>query len=94
MSKQAAARLTTKDVVAAFGVTPMTVTNWRAGTPTRTKLPFTKRGRAVSYQPDKVRGWAEKNGVPIADEAALAGGTPRLKPGPKAAPREAEEAAP
>ncbi len=81
-------RLTTKDLLAAFGVTPMTIANWRAGTPTRTPLPYEKQGRAVNYRSDRIQKWADKNGVPIPDPLALLGGAGRGKPGPKAQPRE------
>lgn len=85
-----ARRLTTRDLTEAFGVTLMTIANWKAGTPTRTPLPFVKEGRAVRFNAAKVRRWAEANGIAFADEKALEG-TASRKPGPK--PREQAEVA-
>lgn len=83
-----ATRLTTKDLLAAFGVTPMTIANWRKGTPTRTPLPSEKQGRSVNYRRDRIERWADKNGVPLLDPLALLGSAGRGKPGPKVQTRE------
>lgn len=79
----AGAKLTTRDLLGAFGVTPMTITNWRAGSATRGALPAEKVGRHVVYSPAEVRKWARKFSVPIADEQKLLGGAGRLRPGPR-----------
>lgn len=75
--------LTTKDLVAAFGVTSMTISNWRKGSPTKTALPTKQRGRFVCFEPERVQRWANSNSVPILAPKKLAGGAERLKPGPK-----------
>lgn len=79
----AATRLTTKDVMGAFGVTPMTVYNWRMGSPTREPLPAETVGRSVFYRAARVKAWARRHGVPLLRELEPATGGPR-KPGPKA----------
>lgn len=82
----AAARLTTKDLQEAFGVTPMTIYNWRQGTPTRDPLPAEAKGRSVFYRPARVKAWASRHGIkpvrPLGDDA-----TAHSKPGPKPAAR-------
>lgn len=81
----AAQTLTTEDLMRSFGVTHMTVFNWRQGSPTRAPLPFEQNGRAVSFRPSKVEAWARKHGlVPVAPLAPA--GAARKKPGPKTAP--------
>lgn len=78
-------KLTTADLQKAFGVTGMTVHNWRKGTPQRPALPAESDGRRVVFSAEAVRRWAVKAGVPVADESALLAGTAPGKPGPKPA---------
>lgn len=73
-------RLTTKDLTRAFGVTPMTITNWRKGTPTRTALPAIIKGRNVVYSAAQVEKWAQRNEVLLVEPLTPQG---REKPGPK-----------
>lgn len=75
-----AKKLTTKDLTRAFGVTGMTITNWRKGTPTRKPLPFRTKGRAVQYDAAKVARWASQHEMPLVEPLEPQG---RQKPGPK-----------
>lgn len=85
----AAPKLTTKDMQDAFGVTPMTIFNWRKGTPTREPLPCEVKGRSVLYPVARVKAWAKRHGItPLRDLGEIAP-SGREKPGPKAAPASA-----
>ena len=80
--------LTTKDLVLIFGVTPMTILNWRKpGEGSRKKpLPFTTRGVSVEFSPIRVKAWANSHGLPMVhDPLDVAEGThlTKAKPGPK-----------
>lgn len=86
----ATAKLTTKDITRAFDVTSMTVSNWRAGSPTKKPLPCKKVGRSVVFSPAQVLQWAKRHDVPILDPQALTGDAERGRPGPK--PRPARKA--
>lgn len=60
--------LRTADLIKAFGVTGLTLLNWRGGTATKDPLPVniktTEGGRnSVSYDEAKVRAWAKKHGL-------------------------------
>ena len=74
--------LTTKQLQAGFGVSDMTVWAWRAGTPTRDKLPTVKQGRAVLFKPAAVAAWAKKHELKF--DLAAAQKVKPPKPGPKA----------
>ena len=76
-------KLTTKDLIAAFDVTSMTIANWRQGSATKSALPCHKAGRAVTFAPGKVKQWAKQNGVPILAPESLLGAAERSRPGPK-----------
>lgn len=80
--------LTTKDLVLIFGVTPMTILNWRkAEEGSRKKpLPCKIKGRSVEFNAFRVKAWANSNGVPMEhDPLDVAEGThlTKAKPGPK-----------
>ncbi|MNK65503.1 hypothetical protein D3C87_848000 [compost metagenome] len=81
----AAMRLTTKDVEDAFGVTPMTVYNWRKGTPTREPLPAEVEGRRVFYRAARLKAWAKRHGIPLLKDPEAV--SAHSKPGPKTAPK-------
>lgn len=81
-----AVKLTTKDLIRAFDVTAMTVSNWRAGSPTKAALPCKKVGRNVVFSAAQVQQWAKRHDVPILDPKALAGDAERGRPGPKPRP--------
>jgi hypothetical protein len=87
MTAEAPRLLTTADLQKAFGVTAMTIHNWRKGTPQRPALKTKSDGRRVAFAEAAVRRWAEKAGVAVVDESALLGGLARGKPGPKPAPK-------
>jgi transcriptional regulator with XRE-family HTH domain len=63
--------LTTKDLCDRFGVTLMTINNWRKGTKRITALPFETRtrvaarghGTEVYFLESKVKKWAKDNNV-------------------------------
>lgn len=81
-----AQRLTTPQVCAMFGVTSLTILNWRKGTPTRKPLPTAKPSKheppnAVRFDQSKVEAWAKRHDIEIiAQPAPEAGGRKR---GPK-----------
>ncbi len=81
-SKQEAGRLTTKQVMAGFKVSDMTVFTWRGGTPTKEKLPSHQDGTRVYFKEAEMVRWAKKNGVEW--NAAAAAKVPGpAKTGPK-----------
>ena len=49
---------TTRQVAAGFGVTPVTLHNWRTGTPTRAKMPSVHDGRAVRFELQAMKDYA------------------------------------
>lgn len=60
--------LTVRQVQKLFGVTLMTVTNWRAGKNGRTPLPFHTKPRGeqrhlVFFKQGEVTKWARRNGI-------------------------------
>ncbi len=78
--------LTTKNLMAAFGVSHMTISAWRKGTTTREALPTVDTGpsRDVIFKEGPVKAWAKKHKVEILDKEALVRQTvPVPKPGPK-----------
>jgi len=77
-------KLTTKDLLRVFAVTPMTIHLWRKGTATRSPLPTSSPAgkRPVFFSAAKIKQWAEKNGVTIVlDPLGLE--SDDVKPGPK-----------
>ena len=68
-------RLTTKQVCELLNVTPMTVHQYRKGTPTKDALPFEKDGRHVFFDQKQVRAWAKVNGVSISRPMQTATGS-------------------
>lgn len=64
---QALRPLNTRDMLAIFGVSHMTLLHWRnpvEGVEHRkTPMPFTIKGRSVTFAAPRIKTWAEKNGV-------------------------------
>lgn len=58
-------KLTTKQVCEMLGVTPMTVWQYRRGTPTKSPLPYNLDGRNVIFDSKQTADWAKQNSVPI-----------------------------
>lgn len=83
--------LTTKQLQAGFGVSDMTIWAWRAGTPTRAKLPTVKQGRAVLFKPADITAWAKKHKLKFDLAATQQVEAPKL--GPKAPSVKAKVAA-
>lgn len=81
-AKQEAGRLTTKQVMAGFGVSDMTVFTWRRGTNTRSVLPCHADGTRVYFKEAEMAKWAKKNGVEWNPTAAAKVPGP-AKTGPK-----------
>lgn len=84
----AKANLSIAQVTAGFGITGLTLLNWRKGTATKEKLPHlaktTPGGRvSIAFEEAKVRAWAKKHGLEfkLAEAGAAA---ESAKPGPKA----------
>jgi predicted DNA-binding transcriptional regulator AlpA len=80
--------LTTKQLMAGFGVSDMTVFTWRKGTATKEPIPHTVDGRSVTFPVSEVKAWAKKHGVPF-DLVKAEGSPDAEKPGPKAAAKKA-----
>jgi len=80
--------LNTHQVAAAFGVTTMTLANWRKGSPKRSPLPTAKQPKnaqplSIWYAPSALKVWAKKNGIEVPKSLdTLTTPTP-TKPGPK-----------
>lgn len=69
--------LSVKQLAQVFGVTEMTIYNWREETATKTALPKTRTAALIEK-------WAKRNGVAIVQlPAAVLRSTPRAKTGPK-----------
>lgn len=69
--------LSIPQVVAGFGVTGLTLLNWRKGTPTKAPLPHkskTSPGGRVSilFEADRVASWAKKHNLPFDMDKAVA----------------------
>lgn len=88
MATNTTPHLTTKQLQAGFGVSDMTIWAWRAGTPTRAKLPTVKQGRAVLFKPADITAWAKKHELKFDLAAAQKVEPPKL--GPKAPSVEAK----
>lgn len=88
MSKKPAqvASLTTRQVIAGFGVSDMSIWTWRKGNSVRDPLPIVKDGRSVRFPVDGVLAYSKKYRLPFSMSAARAVQAPR--PGPKATPVE------
>lgn len=81
-AKQEAGRLTTKQVMAGFKVSDMTIFTWRGGTASKEKLPCHADGARVYFKEPEMVKWAKKNGVEW-DSAAAAKVPGPAKTGPK-----------
>jgi hypothetical protein len=68
--------LSIKNLVTLFGVTPMTVHNWKKGSPQRPALP-------EQLTPAKVKRWATQNGIEMTCDPSTLLGVGAKKPGPK-----------
>lgn len=67
--------LTTTHLVTLFGVSSMTIANWRKGIVSRDPLPTEQNGRNVGFLPAKIKAWAKKYDVQLhADPVALLAG--------------------
>ncbi len=79
-------KLTTRDLEVVFGVTTMTVHNWRKGSATKEPLPVIKedleKGQ-VRFAPKITASWAKKNGVTMVSPIDQAEPGLFTKPGPK-----------
>lgn len=75
--------LTTKQVMAGFSTSDMTIYSWRKGTPTKTVLPCVKVGASVRFEPAAMKAWAKEHGLKFSLEAALAVPAAKGKTGPK-----------
>lgn len=96
MSTTTLTKINTHQAAAVFGVTPMTLANWRKGSPQRTKLPTTtppngSNPNSVWYKVSDLKAWSKKNGIAMGDVTHLEHVTP-AKPGPK--PRKVAAAVP
>ncbi len=84
-SKQETSRLTTKQVMAGFKVSDMTIFTWRGGTPTKDPLPSHQDGTRVYFKEAEMARWAKKNGVEWnAAEAMKVPGPAKTGPKPEA----------
>lgn len=83
MSK--AQTLTTADLTTIFGVSHMTIHNWKKGTPTKDPLPTVETGtRNVLFPVAGIKRWAKVEGVAIVvDPDKLLAKPAQRKPGPK-----------
>lgn len=87
-------KINTPQAAAVFGVTTMTLANWRKGSPQRTKLPTTtppagSNPNSVWYKVSDLKAWSKKNGIDMGGVDHLEPVVP-AKPGPK--PRKVEAA--
>lgn len=74
---------TTRQLVAGFNVSEMSIWTWRTASAKRTALPTVKVGSRVYFPEAKVEAWAKKHGLAFDPGAALKAPTPG-KAGPKA----------
>lgn len=85
-TKSTSLKLTTKQLIAGFAVSDMSIYTWRQGTATRDKLPteHLPTGRKVQFDAKAVQDWAKKHGLPFdLTKARSAGSEAAVKPGPK-----------
>jgi hypothetical protein len=74
--------LSTKQLCAGFGVSAVTISNWRKGTPGKTALPVAEHpGYGVRFDPAVIKAWAKEHGLKFSVAAAQAVGA--STPGPK-----------
>jgi predicted DNA-binding transcriptional regulator AlpA len=79
--------LNTQQLMQIFGVSHMTVYQWRQGTATKKKLPATvgkPTPRSVAFDPVKVETWASKHDVPLLYDPVKLADTGKLVAVPKA----------
>ena len=55
--------LTTPQLMQAFGVSHVTLLNWRKGTPTKAPLPTVEGVQGVQFSPSAVKDWAKTHGL-------------------------------
>ena len=76
--------LTSKNLQTVFGVTAMTIHNWRKGSKKVTALPsIPSDSRAVGFSVAAVKKWAATNGINMLVPPEVVVGEDRGKPGPK-----------
>lgn len=85
--------LTTKQVMAGFSVSDMTIYTWRQGSAARDKLPCHTEGNRVGFKATEMTRWAKKYGLTF-DEAKAAAPVAEVKMGPKTTKAPAKKAAP
>lgn len=78
----AQALLTTKQVMAGFSVSDMTLWTWRKGSKARDALPHHKDGRSVGFKESEMKAYGKKYSLTWAPQAA-ADALTDVKPGPK-----------
>lgn len=84
----------TKQVMAGFGVSDMTIFDWRRKGLGDEPLPCTIEGNRVSFAESDMKAWGKRHGRPF-DSVAAAKVAGAAKPGPKvAAKAPAKKAAP
>lgn len=83
MTAQQANALTNKNMMNLFGVSHVTIFNWRKGTPQREQLPTVQVGNSIRYPVVKVKAWAKSHGIEMLMDPQTLVGTGVLKPGPK-----------
>lgn len=78
-------KLTTRDMLAIFGVTHMTLLYWRnppEGVEHRkTPLPFIQKGRLISFDAKRIKAWGTKNGMEMKYDPEEVAKGPEMKPG-------------
>ena len=79
-------RYTTRQMMAGFAVSDMTIWTWRQGSSARAPLPIEQEGRNVYFPHAGVVAWAKKHGLTFDATKAAAVTTSTAKPGPKATP--------
>lgn len=87
-SKQApaaAARLSTRQVMAGFNVSDMTVFTWRKGTSTRDPMPSHADGRLVYFKEAEMLKYAKKHDLTWDSAKAAKAASAPMKTGPKPA---------
>ena len=63
-------KFNTRQVMAGFNVSDMTIFNWRQGSAQRKPLPITQDGRQVVFREDQMVAWAKEQGIKFNATAA------------------------
>jgi hypothetical protein len=87
--------LNTKQVMTTFGVSQMTVHNWRRGSARRAPLPSFMPNWPANSRPgfrvSDVKRWARQNGIEVLNDPlqvlAESAAAPPVRPGPKPRPK-------